>query len=225
VEQWIRSGEIRVNGQVASLGDRITTRDKISLRGRLVKLAGKIDQTCRVLIYHKSLGEIVSRHDPEGRPSVFKRLPKLDSGRWIAVGRLDINTQGLLLLTNQGDLAHRLMHPSLEIDREYAVRVKGAINHEMLERLVQGVELEDGRARFEDIHESGGEGANRWFHVVVAEGRNRLVRRLWESQECQVSRLIRVRYGPVALPPGLPAGQSCELDAKQLAELQSCVGL
>lgn len=225
VEQWIRNGEVRVNGRPASLGDRITSQDQVSLRGRPVRLAGKLDQTCRVLIYHKPVGEIVSRNDPQGRPTVFKRLPRLETGRWIAVGRLDINTQGLLMLTNQGELAHRLMHPSQEIDREYAVRVKGPVNHEMLERLVQGVDLEDGRARFEDIHESGGEGANRWFHVVVAEGRNRLVRRLWESQECQVSRLIRVRYGPVVLPPGLAAGQSVELEGPDLAALQKQVDL
>lgn len=225
VERWIRDGEVRVNGKIASLGDRITMQDRVSLRGRPVKLAGKLDQACRVLVYHKPLGEIVSRNDPQGRPTVFKRLPRLESGRWIAVGRLDINTQGLLLLTNQGDLAHQLMHPSQSIDREYAVRVKGEISEATLQRLVNGVELEDGQARFEDIHESGGEGANRWFHVVVAEGRNRLVRRLWESQECQVSRLIRVRYGPVVLPPGLPAGKTMELDPQALTELTKRVGL
>lgn len=225
VEQWIRAGEIRVNGAVATLGDRISMHDQVQLRGRPVKLAAKIDSATRVLIYHKPVGEIVSRRDPEGRPTVFKKLPRLPNGRWIAIGRLDINTQGLLMLTNQGELAHRLMHPSHMIDREYAVRVKGAVTPEMLERLVTGVELEDGRARFEDIQSTGGEGANQWFHVVVAEGRNRLVRRLWESQDCQVSRLIRVRYGPVALPAGLPAGRSVELEQDAVTDLMKLVEL
>lgn len=220
VEKWIIDGSIHVNGEVATLGDKITTRDIVKLRGRPVKLAGKLMVDTQVLIYHKPLGEIVSKNDPEGRPSVFKRLPKLKSGRWIAVGRLDLNTQGLLMFTNDGDLANKLMHPSQQIDREYAVRVMGVVTKEMVERLVDGVELEDGKARFEDVHESGGEGINRWFHVVVAEGRNRVVRRLWESQDCKVSRLIRVRYGTVFLPPGLPAGRHQFLDKKEIQALQ-----
>jgi len=221
VEKWISDGIIHVNGDVAKLGDKITTRDIVKLRGRPVKLANKLQVNTQVLIYHKPIGEIVSKRDPEGRPSVFKRLPRLKVGRWVAVGRLDLNTQGLLMFTNDGELANKLMHPSQELEREYAVRVMGVITKEMIERLVNGVELDDGKARFEDVHESGGEGINRWFHVVVAEGRNRVVRRLWESQGCKVSRLIRVRYGSVFLPPGLPTGQHQMLDKKELEALQS----
>ncbi|HAI96581.1 MAG: 23S rRNA pseudouridylate synthase B [Cycloclasticus sp.] len=221
IEKWILEGIIHVNGEVAQLGDKITTHDLVKLRGRPVKLAGKLEVNTQVLVYHKPAGEIVSKKDPEGRPSVFKRLPRLKIGRWIAVGRLDLNTQGLLMFTNDGELANKLMHPSKQIDREYAVRVMGTVTHEMLERLVNGVELEDGMARFEDIQESGGEGINRWFHVVVAEGRNRVVRRLWESQDCRVSRLIRVRYGTVFLPPGLPAGQYQYLEKKEVEALKS----
>ncbi|MBQ0790061.1 MAG: pseudouridine synthase [Cycloclasticus sp.] len=225
IEKWIVEGLISVNGETAKLGDKITARDDIKLKGRVLKLEGKLQVETQVLIYHKPTGEIVSKNDPEGRPSVFKRLPRLDAGRWIAVGRLDLNTQGLLMFTNDGDLANKLMHPSQQIDREYAVRVMGRIDEAMLQRLVNGVALEDGTARFEDIHESGGEGVNRWFHVVVAEGRNRLVRRLWESQECKVSRLIRVRYGSVYLPPGLPAGHHKFLDKKEVKELKRLTSL
>jgi len=221
VEKWIVDGAIQVNGSVAKLGDKITPRDEIKLRGRPVRLASKLHVDTQVLIYHKPAGEIVSKKDPEGRPSVFRRLPRLKVGRWIAVGRLDLNTQGLLMFTNDGDLANKLMHPSQQIDREYAVRVMGVVTGEMVERLVEGVELEDGKARFEDVQESGGEGINRWFHVVVAEGRNRVVRRLWESQNCKVSRLIRVRYGTVFLPPGLPMGHHQMLDKKEVQALKS----
>lgn len=220
IEKMIEEGAIQVNGAVAKLGDKITVDDIVKLKGRIVKLAGKIQVDTKVLIYHKPVGEIVSRNDPEGRPSVFRKLPRLEVGRWISVGRLDINTEGLLMFTTDGELAHKLMHPSHQIDREYAVRVMGRIDDPMLERLVNGVELEDGLSRFEDIHDSGGKGVNRWFHVVVAEGRNRVVRRLWESQNCQVSRLIRVRYGPVVLPPGLPVGRSELLDVKAIDQLQ-----
>ncbi|PHS73516.1 MAG: 23S rRNA pseudouridylate synthase B [Cycloclasticus sp.] len=220
VEKWIVDGVISVNGVVAKLGDKISIRDVVKLRGRPIKLAGKIQVDTQVLIYHKPAGEIVSKNDPQGRPSVFRRLPRLKNGRWIAVGRLDLNTQGLLMFTNDGDLANKLMHPSQQIDREYAVRVMGTVTHEMVEKLVNGVELEDGKARFEDVQESGGAGINRWYHVVVAEGRNRVVRRLWESQGCKVSRLIRVRYGSVFLPPGLPAGRHQMLDKRELQQLQ-----
>ncbi|ORU89979.1 MAG: 23S rRNA pseudouridylate synthase B [Cycloclasticus sp. symbiont of Poecilosclerida sp. M] len=222
IERWIVDGSISVNGATASLGDKITVREVVKLRGRIVKLADKLQRMdTKVLIYHKPAGEIVSRKDPEGRPTVFKKLPKLAAGRWVAVGRLDINTQGLLMFTNDGDLANKLMHPSQQIDREYAVRVMGNITSETAETLVNGVDLEDGRARFEDVQEAGGEGVNRWFHVVVAEGRNRVVRRLWESQNCKVSRLIRVRYGSVFLPPGLPTGRFELLDKKGLEALNA----
>jgi 23S rRNA pseudouridine2605 synthase len=223
VEQWISEGTISVNGAVAKLGDKITVYDEVKLRGRPVKLAGKLRVDTQVLIYHKPAGEIVSKNDPEGRPSVFKKLPKLKAGRWVSVGRLDLNTQGLLIFTNDGDLANKLMHPSQQIDREYAVRVMGQVTDDMVQALVNCVELEDGKARFEDVQESGGEGINRWFHVVVAEGRNRVVRRLWESQGCKVSRLIRVRYGNVFLPPGLPMGRSQMLDKKEIESLKLLV--
>lgn len=225
VEKWIEEGAIHVNGGVAKLGDKITVRDEVRLKGRPVKLEGKIQVETEVLIYHKPAGEIVSKRDPEGRPSVFKRLPRLKTGRWISVGRLDLNTQGLLVFTNDGELANQLMHPSHQVEREYAVRVMGIVTKEMVEKLVNGIELEDGKARFEDIHESGGEGINRWFHVVVAEGRNRVVRRLWESLGCKVSRLIRVRYGSVFLPPGLPTGQHQFLDKKEVKELKRVASL
>lgn len=223
IEQWIKDGSITVNGAVAKLGDKITVYDEVKLRGRPVKLAGKLRVDTKVLIYHKPTGEIVSKNDPEGRKSVFKSLPKLKVGRWVSVGRLDLNTQGLLMFTNDGDLANKLMHPSQQIDREYAVRVMGEVTDEMVENLVNGVELEDGKARFEDVQESGGAGINRWFHVVVAEGRNRVVRRLWESQGCKVSRLIRVRYGSVFLPPGLPMGRTQMMEKKEIQALKALV--
>lgn len=223
VERWLEDGVITVNNKKAVLGDKITVHDDVRLRGRLLKLAGKLNVETKVLIYHKPAGEIVSKKDPEGRPSVFKRLPRLKTGRWIAVGRLDLNTQGLLMFTNDGQLANQLMHPSHHIDREYAVRVMGEVTDEMVQKLVNGVELEDGFARFEDVQESGGEGINRWFHVVVAEGRNRIVRRLWESQGCKVSRLIRVRYGSVFLPPHLPAGRHALLDKKEMKALHAAI--
>jgi len=223
VEKMIEQGAINVNGKEAKLGDKITVNDTVKLNGRIVKLAGKVQTETKVLIYHKPAGEIVSRNDPGGRPNVFRKLPRLEVGRWISVGRLDINTEGLLMFTTDGELAHKLMHPSKQIDREYAVRVMGRIDDPMLERLVNGVELDDGVARFEDIHDSGGKGVNRWFHVVVMEGRNRVVRRLWESQQCQVSRLIRVRYGSVVLPPGLPVGRSEMMDVKAIDQLKELV--
>lgn len=183
------------------------------------------EQPPRVLVYHKPAGEVVTRRDPEGRPTIFPQLPKLAVGRWIAVGRLDINTQGLLLVTNHGELANRLMHPSTEVEREYAVRILGNVTDDMVERLKQGLELEDGKAHFDDVTFSGGEGVNKWYHVTVKEGRNRLVRRLWESQGVTVSRLIRVRYGPVQLPDGLKAQRFHELDEQELQTVLEFVGL
>jgi len=225
IEEWIRAGRISINGKPAELGDRYRKGDHIAVNGRPVDVAKRSEAPTRVLIYHKPIGEVVSRRDPEGRPVVFARLPKPATGRWIAVGRLDINTQGLLLVTNNGELANRLMHPSREIEREYAVRVLGPVNDEMLARLSNGIALEDGSARFETVEPAGGEGANRWFRVVLREGRNRIVRRLWESQGITVSRLIRTRFAGVALPPRLKAGASYELPGEDVAELMRSVGL
>ena len=225
VERWITEGLLILNGQSASLGDRLKVGDDLVLRGRPLKWEKFGVQPTRVLIYHKPTGEVVTRSDPEDRPVVFKKLPKLQTGRWIAVGRLDINTQGLLLFTNNGELANRLMHPSSEIDREYAVRILGEVTEENLAQLKKGVQLEDGLAKFDDIQFNGGEGANRWYHVTIKEGRNRLVRRLWEALDFQVSRLMRVRYGPIFLPDGLGARQTHELTAKELDDLLAFVDL
>ena len=223
IEDWIRQGRITVNGAVAQLGNQVNGAEKIQIDGRLIRLR-PFGQRRRVLAYYKPVGEVTSRHDPEGRPTIFENLPPLHDGRWIAVGRLDLNTQGLLLLTNDGELANRLMHPSSQVEREYAVRVLGAVPPEMLKRLREGVTLEDGVARFDEIREAGGEGANHWYHVILREGRHREVRRLWESQNVTVSRLTRVRYGPVTLRRGLHPGHWDELDEAQIAELLRAVG-
>ncbi|NIP71553.1 MAG: pseudouridine synthase [Gammaproteobacteria bacterium] len=225
IEDWIRGGRIRVNGQPAELGMRVSQGDRVELDGQVVALKEVTPVRTRVLAYHKPEGEVTTRSDPEGRPTVFDRLPRLRKGRWIAVGRLDINSSGLLLLTTDGDLANRLMHPAAQVEREYAVRVRGAVDEAMLERLTGGVALEDGRARFEDIVEMGGEGTNRWFHVVICEGRTREVRRLWESQGVTVSRLTRVRYGPIALPRSVRTGRWVELSEGQMNELRKACGL
>lgn len=225
IEDWVRAGRITVNGVAASLGDRIDIRDTVRIDGRLLHIARRAAPACRVLAYHKREGEISTRSDPQGRPTLFERLPRLGSGRWVAVGRLDLTTSGLILLTTDGELAHRLMHPARGLEREYAVRVLGRVDDAMLARLKAGVMLEDGAARFETIADAGGRGANHWYHVVLKEGRNREVRRLWESQGVRVSRLIRVRYGPVQLPPGLRAGRCCELDGPDVEALRRAAGL
>ncbi|MGR9099249.1 MAG: 23S rRNA pseudouridine(2605) synthase RluB [Gammaproteobacteria bacterium] len=219
IENWIKMGRLKVNGKPAMLGDRLAAGDSLQLNGRVVHWEKFSEQPTRVLIYHKPTGEVVTRRDPEGRPVVFTQLPKLKIGRWISVGRLDINSQGLLLVTNNGELAHRLMHPKAEIEREYAVRVFGNVDENALERLKQGVELDDGNARFEKLEFTGGEGINKWFLVTVKEGRNRLVRRLWESQNVTVNRLMRIRYGPVVLPERIKARTFYELTEKEIDEL------
>lgn len=223
IEGWIRAGRISVDGTVAELGTQVSGSEAISVDGKPLTLAPS--EATRVIAYHKPVGELTTRQDPEGRPTVFDQLPRLQQGRWISVGRLDINTSGLLLLTNDGELANRLMHPSGELEREYAVRVFGEIDGLILNRLLEGVELDDGPARFLSLRDAGGSGANRWYHVVLSEGRNREVRRLWESQGVQVSRLIRVRYGPIELGRRLPAGTSRELHADEVAALRAAVGL
>jgi len=225
IEDWIRDGRVRVNGKVAKLGDRVALEDRIRVDGREVERRPAREAALRVIAYNKPEGELVTRHDPEGRRTVFGRLPRLKTGRWINVGRLDINTSGLLLLTNNGELANRLTHPSRKVEREYAVRILGEVPDEVFVRLTHGVELEDGSARFEEIVESGGEGANRWFHVVLCEGRNREVRRLWEAAGCRVSRLMRVRFGNVILGPRLFAGHWRDLTKEELTGLLELVGM
>lgn len=225
IERWIDEGRLKLNGNPVNLGDRLKTGDHLQINDRVIHWEKFAEQPTRVLLYHKATGEVVTRRDPEGRPVVFTQLPKLATGRWIAVGRLDINTSGLLLVTNNGELANRLMHPSTQVEREYAVRILGNVSDATLEKLKQGVELEDGKAKFDDIKFFGGEGANKWYNVTVAEGRNRLVRRLWESQEVVVSRLMRVRYGPVVLPERLKAHSFYELTDKELDLLFEFAGM
>ncbi len=226
IENWIAAGRVKVNGTIATLGQRVDLHDAIAVDGRLLKRAEATEVVRRVLIYNKPDGEICTRDDPEGRPTVFDRLPRPKEGRWINIGRLDINTTGLLLFTTDGELANRLMHPSYEMDREYAVRVRGEVDDEMIERLKTGVMLEDGPARFTDIQQApGGEGFNHWYHCVVMEGRNREVRRLWESQGLVVSRLKRVRFGPVFMTSDLPMGRWREMTQSEVDILSQEVGL
>ena len=224
IEHWITEGRVTIDGRVATLGERVTSDQKITVDHKPVGRHRR-SPAPRVLIYHKPEGEVSTRSDPQGRPTVFDRLPRLQDGRWVCVGRLDVNSSGLLLFTTDGELANRLMHPSSEIEREYAVRVLGEVTPEMLTQLRDGVNLEDGPARFEDIQDAGGAGANRWYHVVLREGRNREVRRMWEAVGATVSRLIRVRFGPVQMPRRVKSGRTEDLDADSLAELYQAVGL
>ena len=220
VERWIRAGRVIVDGEVAQLGQKITGSEEVLLDGQpLAVTSSSPARPPRVILYHKPVGEICTRDDPEGRPTVFDGLPPLDGARWVSVGRLDLNTSGLLLFTNDGELANRLMHPSAGFIREYRVRVLGEPSRQSLKRLSSGIQLDDGPAQFSLLQSAGGEGANRWFRVGVADGRNRVVRRLWESQGHQVSRLIRVRMGPVALPRDLPVGEYRDLTPAEIREL------
>lgn len=226
VEALIAEGRVNVNGEPAELGVRISaSEDQVEVDGRAVDLSSVETPSRRVIAYNKPEGEITTRNDPEGRPTVFERLPALTGQRWIAVGRLDITTSGLLLFTTDGELANRLMHPSWQVDREYAVRIFGEVDDAMIERLREGVELDDGMARFTDIVYWGGSGHNHWYYVAIMEGRNREVRRLWESQGVQVSRLKRVRHGPVFLPSRLSVGRWEELGQKDVDTLSEAVGL
>ena len=226
VESWISQGRIKVNGKDATLGLRVDLHDAISIDGKVIKREEAAESVRRVIMYNKPDGEICTRDDPEGRPTVFDKLPRPKEGRWINIGRLDINTTGLLMFTTDGELANRLMHPSYEMDREYAVRVRGEVDDEMIERLKAGVVLEDGPAKFTDIKQApGGEGFNHWYHCVVMEGRNREVRRLWESQGLVVSRLKRVRFGPVFLNSDLPMGRWREMTQYEVDILSAEVGL
>jgi len=223
MEVIISAGRVTVDGKVAQLGDRILPTQLVRLDGHPVKLATEAEQICRVIAYHKPEGEICTRTDPDGRPTVFDRLPKIRGARWIAIGRLDINTSGLLLFTTDGELANRLMHPKFEVEREYAVRVFGEVTDAIIQKLRTGVELEDGKANFKKIKASGGEGVNKWFHVTLTEGRNREVRRMWESQGTIVNRLIRVRYGDLLLPKHLPAGGYTEYPLEEVNYLRKLV--
>ena len=222
IERWITSGRVTVNGYAASLGDRAAPGDVLRVDGQPVRRAGL---RRRLIRYHKPAGEMTTRRDPLGRPTVFDKLPGLGRARWVAIGRLDFNTTGLLLFTDDGELAHRLMHPSSGIEREYAVRIHGAPSAQALEALTGGVALDDGEARFDSVRAAGGEGTNRWFHVVLREGRNREVRRLFEAVGCTVSRLIRVRFGPVMLPRHLRSGRYEDVDGDQARALMREVGL
>ena len=221
IETWIAAGRVTVRGQVAKLGDRASPGDLIFLDGKRVKISKAVGQP-RVIIYHKPVGELVTRSDPGGRPTVFDKLPKLSPGRWVAIGRLDLNSSGLLLFTDSGELANQLMHPRQEIEREYEVRVQGGLSEGAVRSLRSGVELDDGPARFkflEPLSTRKDTGTNRWYRAVLAEGRNREVRRMVEAAGARVSRLMRVRFGPVKLPIDLPPGRSLELASKAVAEI------
>lgn len=218
MERWIENGWVQVNGKPVKLGDSASEKDKITVKGKLIHNPLKIKQNTRILLYHKPVGEISSRHDPKFEKTVFDNLPHLRQGRWVQVGRLDLNTSGLLIFTNNGELANQLMHPKYGLEREYAVRVRGEVSAEALNNVQKGVMLDDGKAQFTKVDFRGGEGTNSWYHVTLNEGRNREVRRLWESQGVEVSRLIRVRYGILTMPRFLTRGQSYELTPKQVNE-------
>ena len=218
IEQWIAAGEVKVNGEVATLGTRIVPSDRVEVRGQAVR--SRVESfTRRVLMYHKPEGELTTRFDPEGRPTVFESLPPIRDGRWITVGRLDFNTSGLLIVTNDGELANRMMHPSQELLRVYAARVFGDLTQEMIKQLKEGVQLEDGVAHFESVEDAGGTGMNHWYHVGLREGRNREVRRMFEAVGVPVSRLIRIQYGDLLLPPRLRPGKWNMLTAEEAEAL------
>lgn len=218
MERWISMGMVNVNGVVATVGDSAGPEDKIIVKGQLITNPLKQPTKTRVLIYHKPVGEISSRHDPKHNKTVFDKLPYLKNGRWVQVGRLDINTSGLLIFTNDGELANRLMHPKYGLEREYAVRVRGKVSPQVLANLSKGVMLDDEMACFKRIEFRGGEGVNSWYHVVLTEGKNREVRRLWQSQGIEVSRLIRIRYGNLVMPRFLARANFVELSAKEIAD-------
>jgi 23S rRNA pseudouridine2605 synthase len=224
MEELIIAGRVSVNGEPAHIGQRILPTDQVRINGKPIKRKPS-SKPPRILLYHKPTGEIVSHADPEGRPSVFDKLPSMKTAKWLAVGRLDFNTEGLLLLTTSGDLANRFMHPRYSVEREYAVRVVGQLSEGMKQKLLKGVELDDGPANFLRIQDGGGEGTNHWYHVALAEGRNREVRRMFEAAGLMVSRLIRTRHGPIALPRGLKRGRWEELEDNQVRTLLASVGL
>jgi 23S rRNA pseudouridine2605 synthase len=223
IEEWIRAGRVTINDRVAQLGDRATAADRICLDGKRLDLGGA-RESVEVLLYNKPVGEVTTRSDPEGRPTVFDHLPAPGSGRWIVVGRLDVNTSGLLLFTNDGELAHRLMHPSSEVEREYRVRLRGQPAPEVIERLRRGVLLEDGPANFDRVTAESNDGSHSWYRVELHEGRNREVRRLFEHEGFEVSKLSRMRYGTVILPSDLRAGGFKMLERRDIDELSRAAG-
>ena len=226
IEGWIAAGRVSVNGRPAKLGDRIGPEDRVQLDGKPVKALERAGDTRRrVILYHKPEGELTTREDPEGRPTVFEALPRLRGSRWVSVGRLDTNTSGLLIFTNDGEIAKRLMHPSAGIEQEFAVRVLGEVTEDHLARLTRGVKLEQGMGRFDTVREAGGEGANRWYHVTLKEGRNKDIRALWEVLGASVSRLIRVRYGSLNLPRNLSRGQWRDATEEETTVLLAAVGI
>lgn len=225
IERWIAEGKLRIDGELAKLGATITGNERIVLNGQAISIKASQTARHRHLMYHKPIGEICSRNDPEGRKTIYDSLPTPGVRRWVSVGRLDIATSGLLLLTTDGELANRLMHPRYEVDRRYAVRVMGKPDEEVLQQLLDGVTLDDGEASFTELKETGGQGANRWFDVALREGRNREVRRLWEAVGFKVSRLMRVSYGPLNLPNELARGKYRELRFPEIKSLYRSVGL
>lgn len=224
-EKWIIAGRVSVNGKIAEIGDRATSRDTIRVDGKPLRLTKQEDFVRKMIAYHKPEGEISSKKDPEGRPTIFDTLPTVRNSRWLSVGRLDFNTSGLIFFTNDGELANKLMHPSLEVVRKYAVRVRGQVSDDVLRQLKTSVTLDDGEAHFDTIEEAGGERSNHWYHVTLKEGRNREVRRMWEAFDIQVSRLHRIKYGPFELPRALKRGRWRELSVQELAEFEKLANL
>ena len=225
IERWMEQGRIKINGKPCEPGDKVKSGDWVHVNGKRIIVRLEQQEPTRVIMYHKPVGQVCTRKDPEGRPTVFEHLPKSGRSRWISVGRLDINTSGLILFTNNGELANRLMHPSNEVEREYVVRVKGEVSKDILRQLTREVMLDDGPAHFDDIVDGGGEGQNHWYYVVIREGRKREVRRLWEHFGLQVSRLMRVRYGNIILPKSLRKGRSKDLEPADVEQLFDSVKL
>ena len=220
IEQLIKKNKVEVNGKIAKIGQLVSEKDSFKIEGKNIVLSRKGNKDIRILIYNKKVGEVSTRHDPENRPTVFDNLPRLNSERWVSVGRLDVNTSGLMLFTNKGELANKLMHPSSVIEREYVARIHGLVTEKILQKLINGVKLEDGLARFTDVQEGKKGKTNQWFAMVIMEGRTREVRRLWESQNLQVSRLKRVRYGDLFLPANLKQGSYKELSKSEVKVIE-----
>jgi len=220
IEKLIKQNKVEVNGKIAKTGQLVSEKDSFKIEGKSIFLNPKDQKDTRILIYNKRVGEVSSRRDPENRPTIFDNLPRLNSGRWVSVGRLDINTSGLILFTNNGELANKLMHPSSLIEREYVARIHGLVTRKIVQKLVDGVKLEDGLARFTDVQEGKKGKTNQWFAMVIMEGRTREVRRLWESQNLQVSRLKRVRYGDIFLPANLKQGSYKELSKSEVKVIE-----